>query len=423
MDALKTFLHAVFVERGKMTFYVALICLPTVALLGVGIYFGSTWVPKEARRDAARITNTHRKTAERLFAHPDSGNSSTNDVRTGRRTSKIGGMPWGWYVDGSRTVVWCQSVVTQSVARSRPPAGRRKTKAVDAPRVVTVWLTTSVPTEEKEFHALAYYGVGGLVAAVLVWLTTLAVVYFVRFVRERDDFLAATAHDLTTPLVGLRMMIGRDDDEARNLNERMLLIVNNIKDFLRLGGRRRDPQPARVDLVALCREAYGLFAADYEDAASGPVAFDVSRLRGAALEVFADETMTLQILWNLFGNDLKYAAPYGPVAVRFGRVADRAVLAFVDEGQGMTETQRRRAFDRYYRAKTVLQTGKGGFGIGLCTAREFARAMGGDLVVAANMPRGCVFTLTLPAAGAPSAGRRVPRESDGEANENERKGD
>ena len=58
----------------------------------------------------------------------------------------------------------------------------------------------------------------------------------------------------------------------------------------------------------------------------------------------------------------------------------------------------RRAFDRYYRARTALESGKGGFGIGLCTAREFARDMGGNLAVRRNEPRGCIFTLTLPAA-------------------------
>ena len=40
----------------------------------------------------------------------------------------------------------------------------------------------------------------------------------------------------------------------------------------------------------------------------------------------------------------------------------------------------------------------GSSGIGLCTAREFARAMGGDLSVRANSPHGCIFTLSLPAA-------------------------
>ena len=67
----------------------------------------------------------------------------------------------------------------------------------------------------------------------------------------------------------------------------------------------------------------------------------------------------------------------------------------------MTPRQMRRAFDRYYRAKTVLESGKGGFGIGLCTSREFARAMGGDLSVRANSPHGCVFTLSLPSAPRP----------------------
>ena len=248
----------------------------------------------------------------------------------------------------------------------------------------------------------------------LIGLTSLAVVLFLRYVKSRDDFLAATAHDLTTPLVGMRMMIGRADDEAKRLNERMLLIVSNIKDFLRLGGKRRKPELKPVDIVALTKEAYQLFAADYEDSESGAVVFEDQgegprpteegnlhcspSPSNFALITFADSTLTLQILWNLFGNDLKYAAPYGKVTVRFVQEAGFVRVEFIDEGQGMTPQQMKKAFDRYYRAKTVLESGKGGFGIGLCTAREFARAMGGDLTVRANDPKGCVFTLSLPAS-------------------------
>ena len=72
-------------------------------------------------------------------------------------------------------------------------------------------------------------------------------------------------------------------------------------------------------------------------------------------------------------------------------------MELADEGQGMTKRQMKKAFDRYYRSRTVLESGKGGFGIGLCTAKEFAVAMGGTLSVGANSPKGCVFTLELPA--------------------------
>ena len=250
---------------------------------------------------------------------------------------------------------------------------------------------------ETNYRAL-FTVFGGVFLLVLVSVTIVGIRYFVRYVKSRDDFLAATAHDLTTPLVGMRMMIGRCDDEAKRLNERMILIVNNIKDFLKLGGKRRKPELKPVDIVTLTKEAYELFAADYADSEGDEVVFDSSRLQSGAVGVLADEAMALQILWNLFGNDLKYAAPYGKVAVRFAQEGAFVKVEFVDEGQGMTPRQMKKAFDRYYRAKTVLQSGKGGFGIGLCTAREFARAMGGDLAVRANDPKGCIFTLSLPAS-------------------------
>ena len=250
------------------------------------------------------------------------------------------------------------------------------------------------PVERSDFKTV-FYSIGFLGSLLFIGMTAFGVRYFWKFVKSRDDFLAATAHDLKTPLVGMRMMIGKMDDEAKRLNERMLLIVSNIKDFMELGGKRKKPELKSIDIVALCKEAYQLFAADYEDSESGAVAFDCNRLQSTAVEVLADETLALQILWNLFGNDLKYAAPYGKVSVRFAQEADFVNVEFVDEGQGMTSRQMKRAFDRYYRAQTVLESGKGGFGIGLCTAREFARAMGGDLSVRANAPKGCVFTLKL----------------------------
>ena len=234
---------------------------------------------------------------------------------------------------------------------------------------------------------------------------------FVDYVRSRDDFLAATAHDLTTPLVGMRYSIGRNDEEAKVLNERMIRLVANIKDFLRLGGKRPKPQRDEVDLVKCYKEAYALFREDIRDVTDGsdiPVDMGTDPTEPLKNGTFAgpvpnftamgDETLVVQILWNLIGNDLKYALPYGPVCVRFFRKDCFVCVEFVDEGQGMSPREMARAFDRYYRAKTVLESGKGGFGIGLCTAREFARSMGGDLSVRANSPHGCVFTLSLPAA-------------------------
>ena len=358
---------------GRALLFSVLLALPSALIVGVGGWLIAREVPRLVKYEPVRIGREYRERAEEMAQSKSSGAWKAIERRVGwRQVGKIEGRPWGYAVDRRRVTVWLAT-------------GQGRTCLVREDDALRPYP-----------YALVFYGGGALTAAVLLGLSAFAILCLRRYMKERDDFLAATAHDLTTPLVGMRLLIGRNDAEAKRLNERMLLIVNNIKDFMRRGGVRRPPHPKPMDPVALTDEAYRLFAADYEDAESGAVAFEAAR--AGVPRVLADETMTLQILWNLFGNDLKYAAPHGKVAVRFAADGRFVRIAFVDEGQGMTARQMKRAFDRYYRAKTVLEAGKGGFGIGLCTARDFARAMGGDLTVAANVPKGCVFTLSLPAA-------------------------
>ena len=357
-------------KNGRLFWNSVLISLPAVMLVAAVVYFLIDKVPEIEKNEVDRIKAAYREVALEIRQEPEkyqiapvfAGMKPAGKMSPGKwgfSAIPLKNFTWVWYDDGKEVRV------------------------------------TQTEYLHETDYGMILWAFGMAFILVLVAMTVFGIRYFWKFVKSRDDFLAATAHDLTTPLVGMRMMIGRADDEAKRLNERMILIVNNIKDFLKLGGKRKNPKLGTIDIVALAKEAYRLFAADYEDSESGAVDFDCSRLQSTAVEVLADETMVLQILWNLFGNDLKYAAPYGKVSVRFVHEGAFVTVEFVDEGQGMTPRQMKRAFDRYYRARTVLESGKGGFGIGLCTAREFARQMGGDLSVRANAPKGCVFTLKL----------------------------
>ncbi len=382
-------------DDGRLLRNAVALCLPTAVVVALGVRFLVVDVPAIVRDEKARVLAATEQAAKEMR---DDASLADFVWARGRGivcgTAQFGDYPadmswkdwnpesgtkrrdmWGWRAfDGGR-LVWARGV-----------------GAKDSERVYARW--TNIAARD---YALMFYLFGPVFLVVLVGITFLGARFFVDYVRARDDFLAATAHDLTTPLVGLRYMIGRDDAEAKVLNERMIRLVANIKDFLRLGGRRVAPKPEAIDVRACLDEAYALFRADYRDLFGGA---DVAVTGPSDVRAWADPTLTVQILWNLFGNDLKYAAPYGQVAVAVAVRGASVEIAFRDEGKGMSATEMRRAFDRYYRAKTVLESGKGGFGIGLCTAREFARAMGGDLTVSANHPKGCVFTLTLPRKGA-----------------------
>jgi hypothetical protein len=351
-----------------------LLSLPAVGLVFGGIYFIYDKVPELIKNEKVRVREEYRTSAEMLHAGEVDKNRVINQYKpktVPRVSYKMKPGRWGFDVGRDSTIVWYDD--------------RKNISAFEVEKVNVF-----------DFGFFFYIG-GVLIMVLFVAMTIFGIMYFWKFVKERDDFLAATAHDLTTPLIGLRYAIGRNEEDARSLNERMLRLVENIKDFLKLG-TRRVPEKKPLDALKAYSEAYKIFAADYRDLFDGndvETEFDRDENSFTAL---GDETLAIQIMWNLLGNDLKYAAPYGKVKVCFSKEKSHMKISFVDEGQGMTERQMKKAFDRYYRASTVLKSGKGGFGIGLCTAREFARSMGGDLVLIKNVPKGCIFTLTLPCA-------------------------
>ena len=357
---------------GRLLRSVVALCLPTLAVVALVIGFLIDKVPEIEKAESDRVKAVYREAALAIRQEPEK-------FQTGRRIDE-------WKPAGKMA------------------PGKWGFSPIPMKRITWVWYddggeelrVTAVPYVPETDYRTMFTLFGAFCLLVLVGVTVMGIRYFVGYVKSRDDFLAATAHDLTTPLVGLRYAIGRDDEAAKNLNERLIRLVDNIKDFLKLG-KRPKPKRTTFDLVKAYREAYALFRDDYRDLFDGrdvPLESETD-----TAEVCADETLTMQVLWNLLGNDLKYAAPYGPVGVRISEEGPWVRIEFRDEGQGMTARQMRRAFDRYYRAKTVLVSGKGGFGIGLCTAREFAEAMGGTLTVRSNSPKGCIFTLALPRVG------------------------
>ena len=231
---------------------------------------------------------------------------------------------------------------------------------------------------------------------------------------RRDDetktsFVSNVSHELKTPLAGIGLWIdllrnGRIGTEDRRRhaydviageNARMVRLVENLLDFSRLESGRTVLHPASVDLAALAAEVAEVVRGDF--AAHG---LEV-RTEGVCT-ARADADAVKQILLNLLGNAVKYAAAGGPVELAT-TAADGVVRASVaDRGPGLPAAARARVFDRFYRADDALDSKTGGLGLGLSISRALARGMGGDLSVAARPGGGCVFALELPAEQSPA---------------------
>jgi len=223
---------------------------------------------------------------------------------------------------------------------------------------------------------------------------------------ERDvcrgcaQMLATVAHDLRNPLAVihgtvalLRENLG-NEHAARRLAtvDRTVRFMNTlISDLLdtaaaRAGGLR--VQPARESVSSIVDETIAaflvltelkeiLFVADHED----PDAM-----------AFCDRTRVLQVLGNLIGNAIKFSEKGSSLTVMTRLTGDSVRFSVIDTGCGISETDCRRVFDRFWSGTPR----KPGVGLGLAIAKSIVEAHGGKIGVVSRPNKGSTFWFTLP---------------------------
>ena len=134
-----------------------------------------------------------------------------------------------------------------------------------------------------------------------------------------------------------------------------------------------------------------------------------ARERDVELSFVADEPASAhasadrvrQVLDNLIANALDVAPSGSTVTVTVDPAGPELVVR--DEGPGLSDEEKRRAFDRFWRGRA---TGTGS-GLGLAIARRLVEADGGTIVLRDGPDGGLEAVVQLrPAAGSQSSGRR-----------------
>lgn len=205
----------------------------------------------------------------------------------------------------------------------------------------------------------------------------------------RRSLLSAVSHDLRTPLAAAKAAASslRSEDidfSAEDTAELLATIeesvdaltalVGNLLDSSRLSAGVVRPELRRVYLEETTQRALlGI--------SKGATGFTREGLDRVKVEVgdavaMADAGLLERVLANLIDNALRYA-PDGPIRVSAGQIADRVLIAVIDEGPGMprgAEEQLFAPFQRLGDHNTTI-----GVGLGLSVARGFVEAMGGTI--------------------------------------------
>jgi signal transduction histidine kinase len=239
--------------------------------------------------------------------------------------------------------------------------------------------------------------------------------------RLKSDFVATISHELRTPITPIKgyaqLLLARGDAMTPERRRAAYELIADRADHL---GRL-------VEDLLMASRASGTLGSKL---ATTPQEHDLRTVVHAAVEsfpglagrlvveqpespvpVWCDSVRTVQILSNLLSNAQKYSPEGTPVTLRVlpTEFGDTHVLVqVVDQGCGLSEADRERVFERFYRVEDSMTMRTSGSGLGLYIARELAIAMGGALVVDSTPGQGSTFTVRLPRTEAAATATTQP---------------
>jgi len=224
--------------------------------------------------------------------------------------------------------------------------------------------------------------------------------------RLKTDFVANISHELRTPLTSVRLFAetlreGRAEgpDEVRECvellsseAERLSRLVEKLLDWSRLESGRRMLEVQKIEVGKLLEE----IAAAYR-AQQLPATYQTEIEPGLPpLEV--DREAMAQVVLNLLHNAVKYTGPDKRIRLRARRAGKGVAIEVEDNGPGVRAQERKRIFERFYRADDLLARQTEGTGLGLAISKKIVEAHGGKIELESKLGSGSTFRVVLPAA-------------------------
>jgi two-component system sensor histidine kinase SenX3 len=257
---------------------------------------------------------------------------------------------------------------------------------------------------------------GLLVAGILVFpliitgvvLNTIFLVREIRRNEQHEAFINAVTHELKTPVASMKLYLqtlqNRPVDDAKRQefytamledSDRLLGTIEKVLRAGQLGARARRASLTPIDFSAIVDECVSLARVRYRLPPEALIYRDASR-NGAGHLVLGDEDDLKAVVSNLVDNAIKYSGTDVRVAVELEQTEPaKATLRVRDHGIGISPSERKRIFRRFYRVPGTMRIK--GTGLGLFIVRSVVTRHGGKVFAESEGPgHGSTFTVHLP---------------------------
>jgi len=225
--------------------------------------------------------------------------------------------------------------------------------------------------------------------------------------KQKDEFLDTVAHELKTPITGIRaateLLMDEDDDMPKKIktqflknilqdSERLGRLINNILDFEKLETGRLHLDIRSHDIQKTINRAIGSIS---QIAVKKKIKIINKNVH--SFQVKFDEDRILQVLTNLISNAIKFCEPKsGEIIIDFKIGNNTVELSVSDNGKGIPEEDHNYIFDKFFQSQNQNTIKPQGSGLGLAITKQIVEKHKGKIWAKKGVKKGAIFVFTLP---------------------------
>ena len=235
-----------------------------------------------------------------------------------------------------------------------------------------------------------------------LYLARVSVKPLLESMQKQQNFVENASHELRTPLAVLQnrletlfrkpeaTIMESSESIASSLEEvrNMRLLTTNLLNLA-----RRD-DGIKPDLGEVQPEFFNTIFTNYEMIATEN--HKVFRFENRIKRtIITDKLLLKQLMTILFDNAVKYTEEDGEINFVITATDRNLYLTVSDDGIGISQADKKKIFDRFYRVDKARTRQKGGFGLGLSLAKQIVDALKGSISVKDNKPHGTIFEVKI----------------------------
>ena len=222
-------------------------------------------------------------------------------------------------------------------------------------------------------------------------------------INSQNNFLLSISHELKSPIAAIKLAIqtllrpGLKEGQKKLLMDRAVLdtdrlerMVENVLISANFDNDRFKVYYEDVDLQTMLSR----IVTEYKQLSNRTYNINVDLVHPTYK---TDQSALRIILDNLIENATKYSEISMPVEIDLTASESHLSLAVTDQGIGISDNEKSKVLDRFYRSNDENVRTQKGTGLGLYIVKRLVEELKGTIVIRNNQPRGTIVNIKLPA--------------------------